>query len=186
VSLPTSRDVTYVPGSPVLSANLNNLQDLWVATVGAGLAQTIKVNAYKYSTAHKRTVHAFVGQPQVVGDWVVFSNYGMLTNSGAVTTPFFIPLTVEEGEQIVEVSVVVDLVAAADTLTADLFKVSNAFVLSSSIGTDTSNGAGGVDTLLITGLTESVTDASYFVRISPSGTAGIKRVAHAIVKINRP
>lgn len=121
MALPTSRDITFTPLSPVPSAHLNNVQDAiitvntgyGVADAAAAAALAARIGAsgplnmplaptapdYHFSTPRRRTFSPFLGKPQVVGEWDTLTG-GKVEENLSTAGAYVLGVYVESGETI--------------------------------------------------------------------------------------
>ena len=142
IGLPYRRARTYIAGSQVPSADLNALQD-----------EEVRLNK---SGAKTRHIPAAAGV-QVAGTAMTWETADDAIKTTATNNVFRIPITVNEGERILEVKAKVQTTAAGDTVTMSTLK-----------RTDYTSGAGTTASL---GSTSTTSAPPSVVTLSTGGIA---------------
>ena len=175
MALPISRNTTYAPGSQVKSADLNDVQDKIVALetarialVAADAVLAASVTALKTSDftltsgkhfaisgtgkykrgAKVRHIHPMSG----LHSSGTLGVYGWVSGGGGFGHSVLVPLTVDEGERIVQLAARVDPAGGA-AMVLRMMKYTDG--TESQIGTVSSSGSA-AQTLTLSGLTETI------------------------------
>jgi hypothetical protein len=144
--LPTSRNTTYSPGTPVLSADLNDLQDIAItltADVAAGKHGLITRVVPKAAAQWSASASGFTPT-----EWI----------AGASSQEIVFPIVLFVGETLTAVRFKVAC-AATDVVECEVFRNQPATANVLQLGsTESSVGhAGALETVAVTGLTELAT-----------------------------
>jgi hypothetical protein len=202
--LPTTRDLTYVPGSVVSSANLNNLQDTLIANYAAVAAETaariaaiaaeviardaaIAVVNGKVVNLRTQTVHAFGGRTFQNGSnpWVDDLAFSYVRTNVDPTDHYLLPLPIESGQTVTIKIVVQHSLAIAGAV--DVFLKSDDSVgLTTNVAMASSAATTAWQLLTIVSGHVVVTGSSYYIRIA-GGTGGVmeRRILHALIEYTR-
>jgi hypothetical protein len=168
MSLPTSRNTTYAPGSQVKSADMNACQDGIIALAGP---RTLMIPAV-------------IGRPSLPGEWPAFGALEVIDTT-ATAIAYLIPLLVESG-QLVTISITLSQVNAVAGGTVILGRAPHSGGGTTTVVTTAIPTVAGTQTFTVVTNHAVVVDNAYALYVQFGAGSGDRTIRSVKVDYTRP